>query len=208
MQTYIKRLVSEHGIPEDGEYDTDLGRIEVFCEKWVSDEGPEYYYEESPQTSKLPNDGEKWVNLKELVDYINGNEDRDFNLINAPRLLNWVNDYAQVSRFTAHKLSLEEAKEMAEKVFPYIEGDSIYQKGNQDLRREGYIKALQPLPQSQLQSEQGEAVKFAEASFIAGYKYRAEADGKIFDFASELHAKSHFIKFKNQYPKEQKGGKG
>lgn len=34
-----------------------------------------------------------------------------------------------------------------------------------------------------------------ENAFIAGYKYRAEASGLTFDFASELHAKSHYVNY-------------
>lgn len=44
---YKKVIVNENDdVPSDGEYDTNLGMIEVFCGKWVADELPEWYLQE------------------------------------------------------------------------------------------------------------------------------------------------------------------
>lgn len=53
----FKKIIVKNGkkdIPEDGQYSTDLGYIEVFCGNWVADDYPEWYLEEV----ELPSDKE------------------------------------------------------------------------------------------------------------------------------------------------------
>jgi hypothetical protein len=59
---YKKVIVNEKDdVPADGEYDTNLGTIEVFCGKWVADELPEWYLEEV----ELPSEEELIATWKE-----------------------------------------------------------------------------------------------------------------------------------------------
>ena len=48
MGTIFKKIYvnEDTEVPDNGEYDTNLGTIEVFCNKWVSDEYIEWYLEE------------------------------------------------------------------------------------------------------------------------------------------------------------------
>lgn len=64
METIFRKVsVDENNIPEDGEYDTNLGMTEVFCGKWVADNFPEWYLEEI----ELPID-EIWDKYSERID--------------------------------------------------------------------------------------------------------------------------------------------
>lgn len=49
MESIYKKVTvnEEDDVPSDGEYDTNLGMIEVFCGAWVSDELPKWYLEEA-----------------------------------------------------------------------------------------------------------------------------------------------------------------
>jgi hypothetical protein len=41
-----------------------------------------------------------------------------------------------------------------------------------------------------------------EEAYVAGYKKRAEQSGLLYDFASELHSRSYYIKFKSEQLKQ------
>lgn len=58
-----------------------------------------------------------------------------------------------------------------------------------------------PLPTQSVKNEDSQlllAFSLLEQAYLAGMKKRAEMSGLTFDFAAELHAKSNFIKWKNE----------
>ena len=59
------------------------------------------------------------------------------------------------------------------------------------------IESLGELRDWQIKELQDYINKKKENAYLAGYKKRAEMSNLEYDFASELHAKSHYIKYNN-----------
>ena len=60
------------------------------------------------------------------------------------------------------------------------------------------LQTLGELRDWQIKELQDYIDKEKEKAFLGGYKKRAEMSNLEYDFASELHAKSHYIKYKNE----------
>ena len=68
---FQKVSVKKKDVPEDGEYDTNLGMIEVFCGKWVADEYPEWYLKEITLPTKDEIEDAMFIDLPILEDESN-----------------------------------------------------------------------------------------------------------------------------------------
>jgi len=90
MESIYKKVIvnEEDDVPADGEYDTNLGMIEVFCGKWVADELPEWYLDEIEFPSEervitfLKEQGKPTVDTDEAW--------KHYNLYIAKGLLKWL----------------------------------------------------------------------------------------------------------------------
>ncbi len=90
MKSIYKKITisDDDEVPPNGEYDTNLGMIEVFCGKWVADELPEWYLEEVELPSEkdiiifLKEQGKPTVDTKRAWEY--------YNLYIAKGLLKWL----------------------------------------------------------------------------------------------------------------------
>lgn len=89
METIYKKVIfnKEDNVPSDGEYDTNLGMIEVFSGMWVADELPEWYLEEI----ELPTEKDVVKFLKEQGKPTVDTDEawKHYNLYIAKGLLKW-----------------------------------------------------------------------------------------------------------------------
>lgn len=157
-------------------------------------------------SSRESGDGKKYVNLKELVDYIERNEDRDFNLISAPRLLNWVNDYAQSLPHHSTKQSVNPPAQEVD-VFGYVIGQDFYNSGSPSLSKEMLEKAIPVVKAQSFQSKAGGySLEFVKAVLSEAFKaskegYQITAD-EIIQSLTPLQTKGREVEFAEWMDKE------